>query len=201
MRDEKNQQTHHDADELALRRFQNANDNRKNEIELLWKRSAFFWGFIALIFAGYGALLESNAPLSLLVASFGIVSSACWYITNASGAFWQKVWERNVMHDEEMAIGRRVYDNIPEGQITRSSILLGSRRYSLSGTAIALSNYVFAFWLILTIFPLVDVLPRVAKLPPDPLPTVAYCWLLISLVFVLRLFHEAGRHPSLPNAD
>ena len=35
-------------------------DIRKFEIDLYWKRAAYFWAFIAATFAGYFALLGSN---------------------------------------------------------------------------------------------------------------------------------------------
>ncbi|MEQ9206546.1 MAG: hypothetical protein RLN78_04200 [Phycisphaerales bacterium] len=180
---------------FALARFENANDNRKNEIELLWKRSAFYWGFIAIVFAGYGILLNTNAAFAIIVASFGVTSSACWYMANSAGAFWQKVWEQNIISDEIAILGKKVYTDIPNNDIMRKSVLMGSRRYSLSGVTIAFSNYVCAFWIMLCIPPVIEVLPLLPRL----LPSVALMWLLISFIFILYVFYEARKHPSVPD--
>ena len=55
------------------KRFGVAVQIRNFEIELFWKRSIFFWGFISAAFAGYAALRSSSPGLAVLVACFGMV--------------------------------------------------------------------------------------------------------------------------------
>jgi hypothetical protein len=51
---------------------------RNFEIELFWKRALFFWGFIALTFAGYASSIScdkcnDNNFYPLLIACFGFI--------------------------------------------------------------------------------------------------------------------------------
>jgi ATP-dependent protease ClpP protease subunit len=49
---------------------------RNFEIDLFWKRSLFFWGFISAAFLAYAALRQSE--LRIVVACFGMVCSCAW---------------------------------------------------------------------------------------------------------------------------
>src|SRR5687768_10339196 len=49
----------------AADRLRYSVDARAQELELFWKRSLFFWGFIASAFVGYAATSEESGPLSL----------------------------------------------------------------------------------------------------------------------------------------
>jgi hypothetical protein len=63
-------------------------DIRKFEIDLYWKRAAYFWAFLAAAFAGYFALLTSKDIPSekgealLTVSCLGVVFSLAWYLVN-----------------------------------------------------------------------------------------------------------------------
>src|SRR5215208_5954246 len=47
-----------------------------NEVERFWKRSLFFWGFIAAAFVAYGVLIEkSDKDLPLAISCFGLICS------------------------------------------------------------------------------------------------------------------------------
>lgn len=80
---------------------------RKFEIEMYWKRAAYFWAFLALILGSYVAVLTTAAkelqdhPLLkadglLTISCLGIVFSVAWYFVNRGSKFWQENWEKHV---------------------------------------------------------------------------------------------------------
>ena len=84
---------------------------RRFEIELYWKRSAYFWTFIALAFAGYGALQMDGGVkpkrenLDFLLANVGFVASVAWFAVNRGSKYWQEYWETQVDRLEDGATG------------------------------------------------------------------------------------------------
>jgi hypothetical protein len=72
-------------------RFDVAVQVRNFEIDLFWKRSVFFWGFIASAFIGYAALRKDSPNLALLIACFGMVCSCAWTLLNRGSKYWQEL--------------------------------------------------------------------------------------------------------------
>ncbi len=76
-----------------------AHDIRKFEIELYWKRAAYFWTFIAATFAGYFALqkdTDKHLGSTCLTACLGFLFSVAWYFVNRGSKAWQRNWELHV---------------------------------------------------------------------------------------------------------
>jgi hypothetical protein len=77
--------------------FEKAEDVRKFEINLLWQRSLYFWGFLVVTFGGYAALksTDNNADplLNTAIACLGLVCAVAWTLSNRSSRFWFRVWE------------------------------------------------------------------------------------------------------------
>lgn len=97
------------ADTKATKALDVALDIRKFEIDLYWKRAAYFWAFTGAAFAGFLAVFtgresEFRSPALLLVASLGMVFSVAWYFVNRASKFWQAYWEGHVdlLEDEVM---------------------------------------------------------------------------------------------------
>lgn len=67
--------------------------NRDFEIELFWKRAIYFWGFIALAYAGYFKLDQYYRPF---VALFGILLSEVWFLVHLGSKKWQQNWEKHI---------------------------------------------------------------------------------------------------------
>ena len=88
--------------ELAL-------DIRKFEIDLYWKRAAYFWTFIAAAFAGYAAVQTIHEPsrteFSVVFSSIGFVFSFAWFCINRGSKYWQVNWETHVDVLEDGALG------------------------------------------------------------------------------------------------
>jgi hypothetical protein len=131
--------------------LQYAHDIRKFEIELYWKRAAYFWAFIAASFAGYG-LASSGATqrvwLTVLFSSLGLVFSFTWYLVNRGSKFWQNNWERHVDFLENMTVGP-LYKIVARG--SESNVLTDAGPFSVSRLNQMLSVFVAAVWVILFI--------------------------------------------------
>ncbi len=134
-------------DERKEKRFDVAVQIRNFEIDLFWKRSVFFWGFIASAFAGFAVLRNSNSDLSIVVACFGMVCSCAWTLLNRGSKFWQECWETKVEQSEESVVGKFFAEE--EKERTNKGAWLGARNFSVSKLAIALSDYVFFLWMCL----------------------------------------------------
>lgn len=119
-------------------------DTRKFEIDLFWKRSLFFWGFIAATFVAYSSFKENPSKLALVVANFGMICSFAWTLVNRGSKYWQENWEQHVDELERKTIDPLFKDTKP--QKTNTYFWLMSRQYSVSKIAIALSDYVTILW-------------------------------------------------------
>ncbi|EKO3524472.1 hypothetical protein K7V76_004391 [Vibrio fluvialis] len=105
------------SDTKTIEAFKFALDTRKFEIDLYWKRTAYFWTFISVVFTGFGLLqwektgAESGIPdglngtIQFFLACFGFVLSFSWYFTNRGSKQWQENWEHHVDHLEERVTG------------------------------------------------------------------------------------------------
>ena len=139
------------TDELVLppedkkARYDFACRAREVELDLFWKRSLFFWGFIGAAFVAFGALRSSPA-LGVVVSSFGFVCSFIWCMVNRGSKFWYENWEQKVQKSELPFTGQWFASPEP---IKPNGAWLRARRFSVSKLAIALSDYVAALWLML----------------------------------------------------
>jgi hypothetical protein len=115
---------------------------RAQELELFWKRSLFFWGFIAAAFVGYAASLAKSAFVSLLMACFGFVCSLAWALANRGSKYWQENWEQKVHLAEYAPVGplfQTQEKRQPKGWFS-------AIRFSVSRLAIALSEFTALVW-------------------------------------------------------
>lgn len=75
-------------------------DIRKFEIELYWKRAAYFWTLIAAAFAGYFLILSSKVSnhyfLSFIISCVGFVFTFAWFCANRGSKYWQENWEHHL---------------------------------------------------------------------------------------------------------
>jgi hypothetical protein len=132
-------------EEKAEKQLDVSIQTRNVEIELFWKRSLFFWGFIAAAFVGYAALRQANSDLALVIACFGMVCAFAWALLNRGSKYWQESWERKVERYEICVTGKLFAQE--EDIQTNKGCWLQARKYSVSKISIALSDYVFVLWL------------------------------------------------------
>jgi len=88
-----------------------------NEVERFWKRSLFFWGFIAAAFVAYGVLIEkSDKDLPLAISCFGLICSIAWTLANRGSKYWQYHWEEKLKSVEVAALGRAIFSEDVENK-------------------------------------------------------------------------------------
>ena len=97
---------------LALKEAQ---DIRKFEINLYWKRTGFFWAFITVIYAALFAVIckylecfetySFFVPVISTLSGLGFFFSTAWHMVNKGSKFWQMNWETHVSLLEESEIG------------------------------------------------------------------------------------------------
>jgi hypothetical protein len=147
-----------DRQDAAL---EHAMEIRKFEIDLYWKRAAYFWTFIGASFAGYGAVegassITSKAALTVPLSCLGLVFSLGWFCVNKGSKLWQENWESHVDLLEDRKIGplyrivlMRDKPRTLKGRIT--DLLTGPAALSVSRINQLISLYVTVVWAILLI--------------------------------------------------
>lgn len=127
-------------------------DVRKFEIELYWKRAAYFWAFSALAFGAYVAALGSkdlrNKPeVLLLVSCLGLVFATAWYLVNRASKYWQLNWEMHVDLLEDDHLGP-IYKTVLHDSPSIWSIA-GAYPFSVSKINQLLSLFVVSIFAVL----------------------------------------------------
>lgn len=84
--------------DLIKEAFEIALDTRKFEIDLYWKRTAYFVLFISAIFVGYYNVFSNSKShwVSLFIAALGFLLSLLWHMANRGSKFWQENWEAHI---------------------------------------------------------------------------------------------------------
>lgn len=125
---------------------------RKFEIDLYWKRAAYFWVFTGAALAGHVAALTAEVrrftPEALLLTScVGLVFAFAWYLVNRGSKFWQSNWEAHVDLLEDAVHGPLyktvLTDNTPWWELN------GAYKYSVSKINQLLSLFVAFIFLLL----------------------------------------------------
>jgi hypothetical protein len=144
------------AQAQRFKAFDIAHDNRKFEIEMLWKRSISYWGFIAAFFVGFVAAEKTIGSASIIFAAFGFLCSLAWSAGNRGSKYWQEYWENKVVHLQNLVTGDLFIDHYPQRHHWWHQF--APRRLSVSKLAIGISDYTLAVWLGILMFRLASYL-------------------------------------------
>lgn len=137
-----------EAAKLAL---SHAADNRRAEIALLWSRSLYFWGFIAVVLVAYGGAYEKGYKrLSLTAACFGTICSLCWTLANRSSKYWQLVWEKKTEYFAVPVVGLKVFPRESNPKVDQRWFW-GAKEYSPSKLVMAVSDLSVVTWALLAV--------------------------------------------------
>lgn len=123
---------------------------RDFEIDMYWKRAQYFWGFLAVIYAGYFLLVSSEKrdllpkEYELITCSIGSLLSFAWYLVNRGSKRWQEHWEQ-MINKYEKELDFIVYGE----KITSDFGILKAGRYSVSKVNILVSLIIFLSWILL----------------------------------------------------
>jgi hypothetical protein len=131
--------------EAALER---AWKNRDFEIDKFWTRSAYFWGFIALIFGGYISVLTGKNTLKaeamyldLYLILLGIIFSVAWLLVIKGSKQWQENWEAHI---------DKLEDDIT-GPLHKTVYYTGTDFYSVSKINAILARIIIITWSLLLV--------------------------------------------------
>lgn len=72
---------------------------RKFEIENFWKRALFFWGIIAIIYAGYFSMKSEDYPI--IIALVGFLFNVIFSLSIRGSKYWQENWETRASEYEK----------------------------------------------------------------------------------------------------
>lgn len=154
---------------------------RNFEIELFWKRSIFFWGFIASAFVGYATLIQLKSPLAIVLACFGFVCSFAWALVNRGSKRWQENWEILVGEFEEEITGELFS---LRREKTKKHIWLSASKFSVSKITIALSDFTVIVWLSLLFYHFIKIFQTTHIFSIAALPIFAIIGTLLFALFM-----------------
>ncbi|KQV83114.1 hypothetical protein [Rhizobacter sp. Root1221] len=130
--------------------YKQAVDTRKFEIELYWKRAAYFWTFIAAALTGWvavrGATLKEEdvrQELLIVLSCVGLVFACAWFLVNKGSKFWQENWEAHVAIREDDFTGSLFKDIVA---LRREKGEPELTSYSVSRINRLLSQIVIGLW-------------------------------------------------------
>ena len=143
--------------------LEQALDIRKFEINLYWKRAAYFWTFIGAALVGFLAVQtfdgQVRQEMSVLLSCLGVVFSFAWLLVNRGSKYWQENWEKHVDILEDKVTGPLYKTVLSRRKLTgrrEKSIHLvtGPSAFSVSKVNQIISLYVFILWVIILIYSL-----------------------------------------------
>ena len=135
-----------------------AHDLRKFEIELLWKRSTYLWGFQVVAFAGFAAMAQKSIEtflqnpagiagvtaiaLQLTISTFGLLTAFLWFCTASASKIWFYNWEKHIdLLEREFT-----------GDLYRTLYFRNTNRlYSLTSVNEAVAIIAGLFWMIVSL--------------------------------------------------
>ena len=136
-----------------------AQDIRRFEIDLYWKRATYFWTFIGATLGGFLAVqalgTENKQDLSVILSCLGVVFSFAWFCVNRGSKFWQENWEKHVDILENEVTGplykvvlSRNLDDYKKSEKVRDWVT-GPSALSVSKINQLISLYVSVLWVLL----------------------------------------------------
>ena len=143
--------------------LEQALDIRKFEIDLYWKRAAYFWTFIGAALVGFLAVQTFDADIrhdmSVLLSCLGVVFSFAWLLVNRGSKYWQENWEKHVDMLEDKVTGPLYKVVLSRKKLTSWKeqlihLITGPSAFSVSKVNQIISLFVFILWVIILIYSL-----------------------------------------------
>ena len=133
--------------------LQYAFETRRLEIELYWRRAAYFWTLIAASLAAFFLLMSADKPqqeLIYVVSCIGVTLSLAWYLANRGSKYWQENWERHIdVLEESIKGGSALFKTTVSRDQYRKSKFTRGYPYSLSRLNQVISLYIALIWVVL----------------------------------------------------
>ncbi|WP_378186866.1 hypothetical protein ACE939_00775 [Aquimarina sp. W85] len=137
-------------DEYEINLYKEVLELRKFEIENFWKRTLFFWGTIALIYAGY--VKAELQEYKIIVPLIGVLFNIIFSLSIRGSKYWQVHWE-NMAIIYEKGLKFKLFQNDTK-KITSTnykSKLTKPYHFSVSKLTMLLSDLSVLLWFILWI--------------------------------------------------
>lgn len=186
--------------------LEKALDIRKFEIELYWKRTAYFWAFIAAIFAGYFTMYSSDdgkfstvynkQEMLFILSCIGLVFSFGWFLANKGSKYWQENWEKHVDLLEDQLQGPLYKTTLSSCNFKAYTI---TDPYSFSVTKInqALSAFVIFSWFLIWLKMLFCIFPFI-RLFDNIFSCIFTLLTIISLIYLYSSARTSDPSKSKP---
>ncbi len=118
---------------------------RNFEIDLFWKRTAYFSAIVGAFLVAYFKIEADRYLITLL----GCISSFVWFLSNLGSKFWQNNWEKHIDLLEKETQSGDIYQ-----------VILGDRSKAFSVSKLSMSFSVVAFiaWFCLYCFEISPIL-------------------------------------------
>lgn len=128
---------------------------RNFEIELYWKRAAYFWAFTLAALGGFVTIQKvcqgCDPYWSVAIGCFGFIFAVAWYLVNSGSKYWQENWENHVDLLEDGVINplfKVVIDRKKENRSTKE-LVTGPHRFSVSKINQIVSLFIAILWIVL----------------------------------------------------
>lgn len=123
---------------------------RKFEIENFWKRTLFFWGTIALIYAGF--FKADLKDYQILISLIGFLFNIIFSLSIRGSKYWQEHWETiAVVYENELKFDLFKHNTQRLVRKNSKSIFTRPYRFSVSKLTMLLSDLSVILWIILWI--------------------------------------------------
>ena len=156
--------------ETALTKaFEIAVQTRNFEIELYWKRAAYFLTLISITFTGYFTF--NNTATRFTLACIGFTLSFAWFQANRGSKQWQENWENHVDMLEDKIIGPLFKTKLtrPDWDGCFERYVTGPGNISVSKINQIIGLYVLFIWAGLAIYAVPAEVLAIYGVPPNVL--------------------------------
>jgi hypothetical protein len=186
-----------DDSKRAEKRLDCAIEARQFEIDLFWRRSIFFWGFISAAFVAVAASYGGHPYLAIALTCFGLICSLCWTLLNRGSKYWYEAWEAKVQREEPTVMGKLFGQAEP---IKQDVFWVRAQRYSVSKLLIVLSDFVFVLWTAILLYQLVARIPWPQVLSSWR-PILVLAFVLLTLVYIALALYFGRSSTNSTSAD
>jgi hypothetical protein len=176
--------------------YQKAWETRDFEINKFWTRAAYFWGFIAVIFAGYISVITGdsnreaiNQHIDLYLILLGIIFSVAWLLVIKGSKRWQENWEAHIGKLEDYVTG----------PLYKTIYYDGKTFYSVSRISECMAFVVIITWVLLLVQ---NIISKYHIFEEEIIPFIL-CAILGTIIIILLLIFKYGRSKCMtdPNGD
>ncbi|MDD3323152.1 MAG: hypothetical protein PHS59_17100 [Paludibacter sp.] len=135
-------------DDFGINLYDKVLELRKFEIENFWKRTLFFWGTIAFIYAGFFSAKLND--YQIVIPLIGLLFNIIFSLSTRGSKYWQEHWETiAVIYENELEFDLFKHETRSLVKNNSKSVFTRPYRFSVSKLTMLLSDLSVFLWLIL----------------------------------------------------